>query len=664
MNPESSARIQCERPLDSKFVDRIEAALSDPAINSLLIEFQCRPETESLEAAQFAAEDPLFAHLRTLLRKMEQGPKPAIALLSGLIGGLQLEIALACDVRFAGVQTISLDFPWLKYGLMPILGGTQRLPRICGIELAAQLLLRTEKMDVLAGNGPGLFEFKEEISPETAMEWAQTHQKPGQPWDWPGQELASTYSQTPLNRQLLQRIYLNLRHRFSSEEAAPTAILRCLQEGLERSLDAGIRLEREEWSAVRRSPSTANRIKTLHVARQKALHTVVTRGVPIKRIGVLGAGLMGTGIAYAAARSGYEVSLVESSPDASERSLQRMKKMAQQETKSGLLKGEDPALLLSRIRWSSEIALLAPCDFIVEAIFERADLKKTKLAELEAVADSRATIASNTTTFPISDLATACHRPERFLGTHFFAPVDRMELLEIVVGEKTAPETIDRALSLAGALKKTPIVVRDGPGFFTSRVVAAYLQEAIFMLREGISPWMIDNVARNAGMILGPLSVIDLMGLDLLADIFESLAIHRRGAARDAQESVKILKEYIDQSRLGKKSGSGIYEYNADQQRVVSTAFGDPFSQASRQPEPNEIEERLFIVQTTEALHAIREGIIDDAAMADLASVLGWSYPAGRGGVMSFVGVMGPDKFERRRELLQDKWGDRYSLPG
>ena len=178
---------------------------------------------------------------------------------------------------------------------------------------------------------------------------------------------------------------------------------------------------------------------------------------------------------------------------------------------------------MNRVRWAPEIAVLARCDFIIEAIFERANLKKTKLAEIAELADPAATIASNTTTLPISDLALACRRPERFLGTHFFAPVDRMELLEIVVGEKTAPATIERALLLAKALEKTPMIVRDGPGFFTSRVVAAYLQEALFMVREGISPWMIDNVAQNAGMVLGPLTVADLMSLDLLVDIFESL---------------------------------------------------------------------------------------------------------------------------------------------
>jgi 3-hydroxyacyl-CoA dehydrogenase/enoyl-CoA hydratase/3-hydroxybutyryl-CoA epimerase len=299
----------------------------------------------------------------------------------------------------------------------------------------------------------------------------------------------------------------------------------------------------------------------------------------------------------------------------------------------------------------------------VEAIFERENLKKVKLAEIASLAGAGATIASNTTTLPISDLASACSHPERFLGTHFFAPVDRMELLEIVVGEKTAPETIDRALLLAKALEKTPVVVRDGPGFFTSRVVAAYLQEALFMVREGISPWMIDNVARNAGMMLGPLSVADLMSLDLLVDIFESLHRHQRGAARDAGDSLNILQQYTGQSRLGRKSRAGIYEYNARGERVDPTGSRNLFAPSTRGPAPDEIEQRLFMIQTIEALHAMREGILEDPAMADLASVLGWSYPAGRGGVMSYRDLIGRDKFERVRFHLQGKFGDRFAMP-
>jgi 3-hydroxyacyl-CoA dehydrogenase/enoyl-CoA hydratase/3-hydroxybutyryl-CoA epimerase len=663
MSSGSNTRILCERPLDSNFADQLEAALSDPAIGVLLIEFQTRPETEKLEVDQILAADPLIDRLRSLIRRMEQSPKPVAALVTESIGGLLLDIALACHVRFASTGTISLDYPWLEFGLMPILGGTQRLPRLCGIELAARLLLEAKKVSISEMTASGLFAVKDHPLPEAAVQWAAAHPKSVQPWDRAPQELSPTYSQTSSNRQLLEKIYLKLRRRVAPEEAAPAAILRCLHDGLERSMDAGIRLEAEQWSTVRRSRATVNRVKTLYVARQKTLRRVAKTEGSIHQIGVLGAGLMGTGIGYTAARAGHEVIMVDVSQQASERSLQQMKNMARQDAHSGSLK-EDTSDLLTRVHWDPGIAALAPCDFIIEAIFERADLKKTKLAEIAALADPAAIIASNTTTLPISDLASACHHPERFLGTHFFAPVDRMELLEIVVGEKTASETTDRAMQLAKALKKTPIIVRDGPGFFTSRVVAAYLQEALLMVWEGISPWTIDNVAKNAGMILGPLTVADLMSLDLLTHIFESLAQHQRGSARHAADSIKILRKLAGQSRLGRKSGAGIYDYNSRRERVESTALHDLFPPAAHPSAPGEIEQRLFVIQAIEALHAMREGIIDHTDIADLASVLGWSYPAARGGVLTYLDYVGREEFERVRVRLQEKFGDRFTMPG
>jgi 3-hydroxyacyl-CoA dehydrogenase / enoyl-CoA hydratase / 3-hydroxybutyryl-CoA epimerase len=663
MKPESHVRIFCPSPLDSQIADRIEAALSDPAITALFIEFHTRPGADEAEVDQILNQDPLIDRLRKLIRQMEQGPKAAAALIYGSIGGLQLELALGCHARFASDGASKLDFPWLKYGLMPVLGATQRLPRLCGIEWAARLLLEADKVNVSEVATSGLLEVADRNLLEIAAEWAVANPKPVQPWDRGPQELSPTYSQRSANRQLLEKIYLKLRRRISPEEAAPTAILKCLQDGLERSMDAGIRLEGEQWSAVRRSRSTINRVRTLHAIRQRALHRVANPHVSRQRIGVLGAGLMGTGIAYTAARAGYEVLVVDVSPEASERSLQRMKKIAQQDASSRFLKQETSTDLLNRVSWSSEMVGFAHCDVIVEAVFERVDLKKAQIAKIAALAAPSAIIASNTTTIPISDLALACRYPERFIGTHFFAPVDRMELLEVVIGEKTSPETVDRAVLLATGLAKTPIVVRDGPGFFTSRVVAAYLQEALFMMRDGISPWMIDNVAQNAGMILGPLTVIDLMSLDLLADIFESLAKHGRGAAKEAPDSLNILREFITRSRLGRKTGAGIYEYNSHQERVDSALSRDLFSPETGQTTPEEIEQRLFIIQTIEAQHAVREGIIEDAGMADLASVLGWSYPAGRGGVLNYPEFIGGEKFTQIQLRLQERFGSRFALP-
>jgi 3-hydroxyacyl-CoA dehydrogenase / enoyl-CoA hydratase / 3-hydroxybutyryl-CoA epimerase len=663
MNLDQVSRISCEPLLGLEFADRVEAALFDPGTTALLVEFRSHPEVPALEVDQMLSDDRLINRLRVLTRKMEQGKKPVVAIASGDVAGLQLEVMLACHARFAGNDHIELGFPWLNCGLMPVLGSTQRLPRLCGIGFAAGVLLMGRSVTGAAAAACKLLERTDQDPATAALRWVQIHSAPRQPWDCDVVENSAVFSQSFQNRKTLEHIYLKLRQRVTPEEAAPAAILHCLYHGLERSIDAGIRLEAEQWSVVKSARSTLNRVNTLHRARQKALRSTASQRSPVKRVGVLGAGLMGTGIAYTAARAGCEVHVVDVSNDVCQRSLQRMQRLAEQDRRcvqEGMPSGTD---LFDRIHWASEMDAFSQCEFIVEAIYEDAALKRAKLAEISRRTHSAAIIASNTTTIPISDLALACERPEKFLGTHFFAPADRMELLEVVIGEKTARETTEAALHFAHTLKKTPILVRDGPGFFTSRVVAAYLQEALFMLREGVSPWLIDNVAQNAGMIHGPLSLADLISLDLVKSIFESLAKYGRGAAHKSGEAVEIVKEFVQRSRLGRKTAAGIYNYNQQQERLQSSALASVFPTARTQPSSEEIESRLFVIQTIEALHAVREGIIGDAALADLASVLGWNYPASRSGVLGYIEYLGRSTFEQKCIALKKKYGERFEIP-
>jgi 3-hydroxyacyl-CoA dehydrogenase / enoyl-CoA hydratase / 3-hydroxybutyryl-CoA epimerase len=663
MSIEQVFRLSCEPLLDLKFADRVEAALSDSGTSALFIEFHSRPEFAALEVDQILSDDGLVNRLRVLIRQMEQGKKPVVGIVSGSVVGLQLEVLLACHARFAGNGHIELGFPWLNFGLMPVLGSTQRLPWLCGIEFAAGMLLMGRSVMGAPAAAAKLVE-RTHVEPATAaLRWVQVNSTPRQPWDSDVVENSPAFSRSVQNRKSLEDIYLKLRRTVTPDETAPAAILHCLYYGLERSIDAGIRLEAEQWSVVRRSRSTLNRANTLHRARQKALRGVAQGRSPIKRIGVLGAGLMGTGIAYTAARAGCEVHVVDVSNDVCQRSLRRMKKIAEQDSRYAPEAMPPVADMFDRIRWASEIDALSRCEFVVEAIFENAALKKAKLAEISRCTDSAAIIASNTSTIPVSELASACERPERFLGTHFFAPVDRMELLEIVTGEKTAQDIAEAAFLLAHKLEKTPICVRDGPGFFTSRVVAAYLQEALFMLREGVSPWFIDNVAQNAGMIHGPLSLADFISLDLLKSIFESLAKYGRGAAHKSSEAVEIVDEFVLRSRLGRKTGAGIYDYDERRQRSESNAPASIFPRARTQPSSEEIESRLFVIQTIEALHAVREGIIEDAAPADLASVLGWSYPAARRGALGYIDYLGRSTFEQKCSALHKRYGERFVIP-
>jgi 3-hydroxyacyl-CoA dehydrogenase / enoyl-CoA hydratase / 3-hydroxybutyryl-CoA epimerase len=661
MNNDSHALILCDQPPGNRFADILENELIRPGAEAVLIEFRRFPEGELKEIDQILEDDPSICRLREALRKMEQQTIPVVALAPESLGLLQFEIALACHARFANSREIRLNFPWNKYGLMPVLGGSQRLPRLVGIELASRILLHGETLTMAELASAGLFHSTGAELRKAAAEWAADNRGYKQPWDRDPNEMEPTYSQSPRNRLILEKIYLRLRQKVIPEEAAPTAILQCLQEGLERSFDAGLRLEAEAWSSVRASRSTKNRVQIYSITQPKARSRSVAKAIPFKRVGVLGAGLMGTGIACAAARSGCDVVLVDISQPALDRSVGRIQKMAERASAAGAIARDAPDNFLRLIHPSTSINAFAECEFIVEAIFERPDLKKAALCELSSVVDSRTVIASNTTTLPISDLAKAVENSERFLGTHFFAPADRMELIEIIVGETTSGETVDRALLLARMMYKTPVVVRDGPGFFTSRVVMAYVQEALLMLREGASPWLIDNVAQNAGMILGPLTVADLTSLDLLANIFESLAAYGRGMAREASDSLEILRQFTARSRLGRKTRAGIYDYDANYERADWSDLRHLFG--ASEYSPAEIEQRLFVSQAIEASHALYEGIIDDPAMADLASVLGWSYPAARGGVLSYIEFVGADTFHHSCQKLQRKFGDRFRLP-
>jgi 3-hydroxyacyl-CoA dehydrogenase/enoyl-CoA hydratase/3-hydroxybutyryl-CoA epimerase len=326
---------------------------------------------------------------------------------------------------------------------------------------------------------------------------------------------------------LLQAAYLQIRQKSPPEDRAPGLLLQVFHDGLERTFDAGLNLEAVAFEKARIAPSTKQRIYVQYELPQQAIKRASETRTTFHRIGILGSGLMGTGIAYTAARAGLEVRLFDADAEAIKRSLDRIKKLSQRHATAG----ENGAEIIDRVQPAKQLGDLRDCGFVIEAVFERLEIKREVLAAVSAELGPAAILASNTTTFPISELAKSVPRPENFIGTHFFAPVEQMDLLEIILGEETSEQTKKLALGLASQLNKVPLVVRDGPGFYTSRVVMAYIQEALLMLAEGISPSLIDNAARNAGMILGPLAMADLTSLDLLADIFRSLAHHGRGSA-------------------------------------------------------------------------------------------------------------------------------------
>jgi 3-hydroxyacyl-CoA dehydrogenase/enoyl-CoA hydratase/3-hydroxybutyryl-CoA epimerase len=642
--------------ISGDFVTVLQLAAEDPEVEGIILEFSDYEANSDSELELLLTGDGIIDLLRETLRFLETQQKPLVALIHRSLSGLAFEVSLACHQQFVTDSELAFSWPWLDLGLLPALGTGRRLAHVVGLEKAVQALLfgvRLSHTDSVAGNEGGS-EARATVGDngrEAAETWIKDHPKPVQPWDETDITRSPLFSQTLTNRGILQRAYLQLRKRAPADDRAGSILIQAFHDGLERSFLAALRIEKTAFQKARASASTKNRIYVQRELRQQAVRRAASQTDTVQVLGVLGAGLMGTGIATSALLAGLQVVAFEVDAEAAKRSSRRIEKISSQHSVD----------LLSRLQPTQQLDDLSRCDFVVEAVFERFDVKTDLLRRLAPVVPKTAIIASNTTTFPVSELATAAPDPGRFIGAHFFAPVEQMELLEIIVGRQTSEATLNKALALAKVLGKTPIVVKDGPGFYTSRVVMAYVQEALFMLAEGASPSFIDQCARNAGMVIGPLAMADLTSLELLADIYRNLMKHGRGAAAEAARTLEILSRFLTAGRTGRKAGAGIYDYPASNEKQEWKGLANWFPR-SPQSEP-EITERLFYIQTIETLHTLKEDIIAEPETADLASVFGWRYPVFRGGVMRYLDDVGRDKFEATRRSLEAKFGARFKRP-
>jgi 3-hydroxyacyl-CoA dehydrogenase/enoyl-CoA hydratase/3-hydroxybutyryl-CoA epimerase len=627
------------------FVAALKRAGEDAQVEGIILEFSEDSPDPMDELQLLLTGESLIDPLREAVRALETQPKPLVGLIHRQLDGLAFEVALACHQRFVSKPDATFRWSWSDLGLLPALGTGRRLSHLAGLEKAVQILLFGASLspETLSGISDG-------NGRKAAEAWIKDHPKPVQPWDEIDITRSPLFSQTLTTRDILQRAYLQLRKRTSAGDGAGSLLLDSFHDGLERTFTAALRVERVASQKARALVSTKNRIYVQELRRQ-AVQRANSQTETVEVVGVMGAGLMGTGIALSALLAGRQVVLFEVDAEAAKRSSSRIQKVLSQRA------GD----LFSRLQLTQQLDDLSRSEFVIEAVFERFDVKTDLLKRVSSVLPKQAIVASNTTTFPISELATAIQDPGQFIGTHFFAPVEQMELLEIILGHQTTGATLNRALALAQALGKTPVVVKDGPGFYTSRVVMAYVQEALFMLAEGASPSLVDQCARNAGMIIGPLAMADLTSLELLADIFRNLLKHGRGAAAESAHTLEILSRFLSAGRRGRKAGAGIYDYPSPTERVEWLSLSDWFPRAPHSEA--EITDRLFYIQTVETLHTLKEGIIADPETADLASVLGWRYPVYRGGAMRFLKDVGEDRFEATRRNLEAKFGRRFALP-
>lgn len=610
--------------------------------------------------------------LSALFRKLETCGKPIAAAINGLALGGGMELCLACHYRVLIDDPKAVTgFPEVKVGLLPGAGGTQRLPRLIGIPAALPLLLQggslvpTEALTVglvhaLAANSALI---------DKARHWLLNTPSALQPWDQktfkiPGGAgpLAAHANQTFVAGTAL------LAASSGENYPAPLAILSCVYEGSQVAFDVGLRIESKYFGKLLAHPVARNLARTMFI-NKGAAEKLSARAPDVpkwraSRIGVLGAGLMGAGIAQVAAQANLDVVLLDVTVEQADRGKASISALLAKEVAQGKTTQPKADAALARIESTADYSALAGCDLVIEAVFEDRETKAAAIRKAEAVLSANAVFASNTSTLPIGGLARASSRPAQFIGLHFFSPVAKMPLVEIIVGEDTRRETLASALDFVQQLKKTPVVVRDFPGFFTSRVFSTFVQEGLKMLEEGVAAALIENAAKLAGFPIGPLAVSDEVTLTLQQQIQQQHDLD--GVA--ARYRIVIGRSVVDRmvnelGRPGRRAGGGFYDYPAAAPKKLWPGLSDAFAVAARQPSLAEVKDRLLFVMALESVRCLEDGVIHTAADADIASILGIGYPSWTGGTLSYIDTVGVQPFVARCLQLAALHGPRFEPP-
>ena len=627
--------------------------------------------------------DATFA-LNAVFRKLETGGHPAKALqngqafakpvaaaVNGLALGGGLEIVLACHHRVvADNPKIQLGVPEVQVGLLPGAGGTQRLPRLAGLQNAAMLATQGKPIDPNTAKAQGIVQ---EVVPADqvvakAKEWVKANPKVAQPWDKKGFKFpGGGGAMDPRAVQFFIGANAMAQKETNHNYPAIQYILSCLYEGSIVPMDTAIRIESKYFLKLLSSPQSRNMIRTLFINKQAAEKGEQRpKDVPateLKKVGVLGAGMMGAGIAYVTANGGAEVVLLDRDIAYAEKGKAYSQGIVEKGIAKGKVSKEKGDALLARIKPTTDYNDLKDVDMIIEAVFEDPDIKADVIKRTEAVIGKDVIFASNTSTLPITGLAKHSERPDQFIGIHFFSPVDKMPLVEIIPGAKSGDKALAAALDYVRMIKKTPIVVKDTRGFYTNRVVPPYLNEAMLMVAEGVKPALIENAAKSLGMPVGPLALTDETSLELGLRIMNSTKKELGKDYKPSGVEDLLVKMVEGLGRKGRKSGGGFYEYPADGKKFLWPGLADHFPVAKEQPSLEEAKERLLYAQLIPAAQCYAEGIVHDPQSADLGAIFGWGFAPWTGGPMSHIDTIGLDAFVRKSESLAQKYGARFNPP-
>jgi 3-hydroxyacyl-CoA dehydrogenase / enoyl-CoA hydratase / 3-hydroxybutyryl-CoA epimerase len=589
-----------------------------------------------------------------LCRRIETCGKPWVAAINGTAVGGGFELTLACHHRVAADNPKTrLGLPEIKVGLFPGAGGTQRVPRIMQPADALQFLLKGDQISV---DRAKTLKLVDAVVPagdllRTAKNWIAANSTAKAPWDTEGFKLpggpvfskAGLMVFTPANAIYRRETYDNY--------PAARAIMQVVYEGLQLPMDQALRVESRYFAKILRSPEAAAMIRSLFVSLQDinkgARRPASVPRKTFKKIGVLGAGFMGAGIAYVSALAGLDVMLIDRDPETAEKGKAHSQALMDEQVKRGRAGAAERDALLARIKPTADYVALKDCDLVIEAVFEDRKIKEEVIGRAQNVIGEQAIFASNTSTLPISSLAAAFKDRSRFIGIHFFSPVERMNLVEIILGKDTGEAALAGALDYVRAIRKTPIVVNDSRGFYTSRVVGTYLREGHLMLSDGVPAAMIENVGRMAGMPVGPLALNDEVAVDLAWKILKATEADLGAAAVDARQKA-LLEEMVEKrGRFGRKNGKGFYDYPQAGPKRLWPGLAD-LQPKKLDPDTisvNELKRRLLAIQALETARCIEEGVVTDVREADVGSILGFGFAPFTGGTISYIDGMGTKAF-------------------
>jgi 3-hydroxyacyl-CoA dehydrogenase/enoyl-CoA hydratase/3-hydroxybutyryl-CoA epimerase len=608
-------------------------------------------------------------------RKLETCGKPVAAAINGLALGGGFEMTLACHYRIAADDSpgMKLGLPEAMVGVLPGGGGTQRLPRLVGVYNALDLMLQGKQVDVKKARELGLVH---ETAPKAeivakAKAWVKANPGAKAPWDDEKFKIPGGGPYHPQGIQVFGGASPLLRKNTYVNYPAQRYILSCVYEGLQVDIDTGLRIEGRYFAKLMVRPEARNMIRSIFLSKQDldkgGRRPASQQKAPVKRIAVIGAGFMGAGIAGVSAQAGIEVALLDVDQAAAEKGKKHTADELAKSVSRGRLDQAKAEAILARITPTTDYGVLKDVDLVIEAVFENSELKHTIIKAAEEILPATAVFGSNTSTIPITSLAAASKRPEEFIGIHFFSPVEKMMLTEIIVGEKTGEHAISRAIDFVTAIKKTPIVVQDARGFYANRCVMRYIEQGLSMLADGYLPALIENGARMAGMPVGPLSLQDEVAIDLG---YKILAQTRKDLGDKYVESPSdpIITAMYEMGRYGRKNGKGFYEYPTDGSKKrlwpeLSRFAKNGVLPEDRQPPVQLVKDRILYAQAIEAARTMEEGIVTDPREADVGSILGWGFAPFTGGVLSFIDTIGAKAFVARADELAKDHGSPFEVP-